>query len=370
MCKHLFICLFALLSFAFPLVAQQGGAVISVENKLFDFGTFPEEKGPVSHTFVVKNTGNQSLVIQRVSVSCGCMQPEWTKSPIPPNGQGEVTVTYQPKGRPGPFNKAIVIYSNSAERHTRLMIKGYVTPASNLPKVIYPYSVGPLKIHTRSLTYSIVYEGQTGVQNILMRNEGDEPITVEVSEHPEYLTIQPEPATLQPDETGEIEVSFDASKLNAKGREMAAFRLQAGENSRLIAVSANVVEDFGALTPAQREKSPTIDLPKTIVDFGVLTSKGSFLGIGGRTTESFVITNKGKSPLHIYSITSESEDVTISGWDKTVQPGRSTTVKASVRPNDITTKLETLIYIVCNDPNGPVRIVKVMAEKEHGTSGK
>jgi hypothetical protein len=34
-----------------------------------------------------------------------------------------------------------------------------------------------------------------------------------------------------------------------------------------------------------------------------------------------------------------------------------------LRPKEIKTKLEALINVVCNDPNGPIRLIKVTAYK-------
>ena len=74
-----------------------------------DFGVFKEEAGRQTFDFIVKNTGSQPLVIQRVTASCGCTTPEWTKSPVPPGGTGKVTAIYDPANRPGVFNKTLTV---------------------------------------------------------------------------------------------------------------------------------------------------------------------------------------------------------------------------------------------------------------------
>ncbi len=70
-----------------------------------DFGTFKEEAGRQTFDFVITNTGTEPLVIQNVVASCGCTTPEWTKQPIPAGAKGNVTAIYDPKNRPGKFNK-------------------------------------------------------------------------------------------------------------------------------------------------------------------------------------------------------------------------------------------------------------------------
>ena len=50
------------------------------------------------------------------------------KQPIPPGGKGKVTAIYDPKDRPGPFNKTLSVYTNTKPEVTVLTIKGEVTP--------------------------------------------------------------------------------------------------------------------------------------------------------------------------------------------------------------------------------------------------
>jgi hypothetical protein len=42
----------------------------------FDFGRIPQGK-PVTHNFVITNTGKDPLVIENVQASCGCTTPEF-----------------------------------------------------------------------------------------------------------------------------------------------------------------------------------------------------------------------------------------------------------------------------------------------------
>ena len=85
--------------------------------------------------------------------------------------------------------------------------------------------------------------------------------------------------------------------------------------------------------------------------------------VGGKVSGTIEITNTGKSPLVIYSATCDDERINVTGGKKEIKPGMTAILKVTVRPKEIKTKLEALINIVCNDPNGPVRLVKVTAEK-------
>lgn len=110
------------------LGAMAQGPVVSIAEKTHNFGTIAEEGGKVTHTFEITNTGDADLLLTNVQASCGCTTPKWTKEPIAPNGKANITVTYNPKGRPGAFNKSVTVTNNSSEGRIVLYIKGDVTP--------------------------------------------------------------------------------------------------------------------------------------------------------------------------------------------------------------------------------------------------
>lgn len=100
-----------------------------------DFGTFSEKLGKVTHTFEFVNSGTGPLILTNVQASCGCTTPKWSKKPVAPGQKGFVVVTYNAKGRPGPFTKTITVTNNSEESKILLNIKGEVEPkAGNAPK--------------------------------------------------------------------------------------------------------------------------------------------------------------------------------------------------------------------------------------------
>ena len=98
------------------------------EKKLHDFGTIKEEIGSVTTQFEFKNTGNSPLIIQRVSASCGCTTPKYTKEPILPGKTGKIDVRYSTVRRPGNFRKNVTVYTNVPDSVYVLTISGRVTP--------------------------------------------------------------------------------------------------------------------------------------------------------------------------------------------------------------------------------------------------
>lgn len=107
-------------------MAQDKKAVISAEKTAYDFGKIKEANGKVTCAFTVTNTGEMPLVITRVIASCGCTTPEFPKEPIAPGKTGDIKVTFDPTGRPGPFAKTISVYSNGKVGSYILTIRGEV----------------------------------------------------------------------------------------------------------------------------------------------------------------------------------------------------------------------------------------------------
>lgn len=109
------------------IFAQKAG-ILTFAKEEHDFGTIKEADGKKSYTFEFMNTGNAPLIITNVEPSCGCTSPEWTKKPVLPGEKGFIVITYDPKNRPGKFEKSIAVSSNAANHMVTLIISGEVIP--------------------------------------------------------------------------------------------------------------------------------------------------------------------------------------------------------------------------------------------------
>src|SRR4051812_29732805 len=87
------------------LFAQQSKPIV-FKDEIHDFGTIAEEGGPVTYDFSFTNNSNRAIKILTVQASCGCTTPDWTKEIVQPGKNGFIKASYNPKGRPGFFNKS------------------------------------------------------------------------------------------------------------------------------------------------------------------------------------------------------------------------------------------------------------------------
>ena len=107
--------------------------VISLKETEYDFGKIPQGK-PVTHVFMLTNTGATSLKLDNVQASCGCTTPEWSKDEIPAGATSKITVGYN-AASDGPFTKFITITYNGTQ-NKQVTIKGEVwkTPTTSAPE--------------------------------------------------------------------------------------------------------------------------------------------------------------------------------------------------------------------------------------------
>ena len=98
---------------------------IEFEITEFDFGQIVTN-GTIRKNFIIKNIGNEPLIITRTSTGDGGSYATYPKEPIFPNSTGVITFVYDSK-RIGPFRKRIMIQSNAVNKYGKgINIKGEV----------------------------------------------------------------------------------------------------------------------------------------------------------------------------------------------------------------------------------------------------
>ena len=95
---------------------------VSIDNVVMDLGRFPMSEKQESD-FVLTNAGNNLLVIQDITTSCGCTKVEYSKEPIRPGGTLKVKVIYEAEQK-GYVNKSVKVYCNTKDSPVRLTVKG------------------------------------------------------------------------------------------------------------------------------------------------------------------------------------------------------------------------------------------------------
>ena len=336
--------------------AQQKNALISFKKTVYDFGTIKEDVGLVTYNFEFVNSGKSPLVIQRVITSCDCTASEWTKEPLAPGAAGSIKVVYNPKGRPGPIDKAITVYSNAETPTVVLQIKGNVQEPPKKLEEIYTREIGDFRFRTNHLSFDRMLIDKIKIDTLEFISIAKEPVKIgcRISGLP-HLTVRFVPETLKPNEKGLMIVKFDAQKRNDWGFVIDRFYLTQNDKDikdGLISISASIEENFSTLTEVQRTNAPKIEFAQTSYGFGQIDE-------GQLVEYDFVFTNTGKSDLVIRKIKASCGCTTVDPFDKLIKPGQTSTFKASFKTNGYSGRNSKSITVISNDPVLPTIVLRM-----------
>ena len=95
---------------------------IEFDITLVDLDTFNWKQEQVMDV-VLTNTGNELLVIEGISTSCGCTTVKYSKEPVQPGKNLALKVKYK-ADHPEHFNKTIMVYCNAKGSPFKLQVSG------------------------------------------------------------------------------------------------------------------------------------------------------------------------------------------------------------------------------------------------------
>jgi len=348
----LVIAFFGLVSY---LNSQNTKAVLSFEKKTHDFGEIKEDGGTVAYSFAFTNTGTQPLVIHSVQASCGCTTPEWTRTPIQPGGNGFVKATFDPRNRPGNFNKTITVTSNSEQSSEILRIIGNVMAKEKTVEDIYPRQMANIRLKSSVLSFTKVDPDASKTERLEFINSSQEPVTITFDRIPPHLNMRVEPVTVAAGAAGAIVADFDASKKQDWGFVSdQVFLIINGvkSNDNRISVSATIEEDYSKWTAQQMTDAPVIGFSETVYDFGDIKK-------GEKVTHTFTVTNTGKTNLILRKINS-SCGCTTTQPDKNVIPsGENANITVTFDSRGRSGRQNQSITILSNDPKKSSQILRI-----------
>jgi hypothetical protein len=349
----LFIILFLLCGTA--IYAQPRLQLLTTEH---DFGVFKEEAGRQTFDFIVTNKGDSALMITNVVPSCGCTTPEWTKTPIPPKGQGKIRAIYDPANRPGVFNKTLTVHTNAKPEMVVLVIKGEVKPREKTVEEIFSYPVGMVRFESNHMAFTNIKKTEKKIRVMQIINMSKIPVKVEFEGLPQHLELKADPQTLKPGQKGIIEGTYDAVKNPQWGdvSNMVNIKLNdTVQTNKYFYVSAKLVEDFSTLTKAELENAPVFKVAETTVDIGKMDPATT------RDVE-FKYSNVGKRDLIIRNIRPSCGCTAVQQGNTTIKPGESSSIKATFNSGSYSGKVSKAIYVYTNDPGNSEVVLMLNAE--------
>jgi len=341
-----------------PLLAQTVQPKISFNQTSHDFGKFKETDGKVTYKFEFVNSGGSDLIIQKVTASCGCTAPSWTREPIPPGGKGFVAATYNPAGRPGLFRKYVTVISNSNPGSVRLTISGEVIPKPRTIEDDYRYAMGSLRLKSNHMAFGNIKNTDRLDKRLEIVNNSDDPMNIEFERVPGHLSISAEPASLKPGEKGFLVASYDAPARNDWGFVIDRLGLkingESGRNFSLV-ISANIEEDFSGMTEEQIANAPMLHVDDPEFRFGKIQQ-------GKKVEHVYVLTNTGKSDLLIRKVKASCGCTAVQPEKRVIAPGESVNIKTVFNSAGKVGNQNKTVTIITNDPRKSKMILWVKGE--------
>jgi len=340
---------------AVSVAVAQDKPKIVFEKVIHDYGTFKEADGLQTTTFKFTNEGTAPLVLSSVRASCGCTTPKWTRQPVPPKGTGEVQVTYNPKNRPGSFNKTVTVSSNAANHSVVLRIKGTVAQREKTLAEKYPRKIGDLRVKTNFISFARLKQNEVKTKEMELVNDTDKPIAVGLRTVPKFLKVVITPNTIPAKGRGTLSVTYNAKEAKTFGFSSNRIYLSLNgskDYKSSIGISATIEEDFSNLTPEQLANAPVVSFDKNSCDFGEMTQ-------GDKKDYTFMMTNKGKSDLIIRRVRTSCGCTAVAPSKKTIAAGETVPLKVTFNSRGKHGRQSKSVTVITNDPKTPTTVLRV-----------
>jgi len=168
--------------------ALSGGPRINFDKEVIDYGKVRYGE-TVSEDFVFSNTGDETLVIEKLRSSCGCTKAIKGSREVPPGGKSHIVAAFDTTDlRPGKKQQHVFVESNDPERPmVKLTVLADVVKdlnieppsiAKNLPNFVETVSF-PLKI------------SNTGDKTFIIKGVKAETAGVRASLNPAGFAVEP-----------------------------------------------------------------------------------------------------------------------------------------------------------------------------------
>lgn len=326
------------LFFCFSAFSQ---ADIQFEHRAHDFGTIKEVDGAVAYDFEFVNRGNAPILIKNVESSCGCTSPEWTKQPVLPGKKGFVKATFNPKDRPGFFDKTITVYSNARTPVVELKIRGTVEGKTRTVLDDYPYELSSgLRLPIEEISLMKAHKGETKTGSIGVLNNAGKQVTVSFPALPPHIRMTLEPQQLANKAQGVLKASYNTAVHGEYGLNREKVTMVVDGKKYELPVSVYIEENFTGVDPAT---APVADADKKYYNFGKTASDQP-------STFTYQLKNTGKSPLTIRRIYTNDERVVAEVNQKVLQPGEMTSVVVKTVAGAEKGKVTAVVSVITNSP--------------------
>lgn len=199
-----------------PTLHADAGDLLLVDKASYDIGKLSEADSPVTRDFLLRNVSDSPLRILRVRTTCGCTVSTFDTVAIAPGDAAKVSLTYNPKNRPGTIDVDGFVYLEGYERQpmARLSLYGEVLDSDVWRHL--PQAMGTLRLKRKEVHFTeLPPKGETTMR-VLCANSGTKPLKLTSKILPPYAALHTEPAVIAPGEEADLVVTIDVDRLPSK----------------------------------------------------------------------------------------------------------------------------------------------------------
>ena len=273
------------------------------------------------------NKGDQPLLLEEVKASCGCLDVSFPKTPIAPGSHGEISVTFDAKLL-GSFYKEVEVLTNASEEPVYIAIQGTVVTEVQDYSDEFTIDLGNVRLMTNNVEFEDVYIGDKPTAELRVLNTDRTAFRPELMHLPPYLSAKCEPEDIPAGKAGTIRLTLDSEKLGGLGLHQTSIYLSRYMGDKIsetneISISAILLPSFSDMDSTALAAAPILSVSESSVKMQPLNGKKEV----GYTV---ILSNTGKSDLHIQQVQVFNRALGVSIGDRTIRPGKSAKLKISV----------------------------------------
>ena len=323
---------------------------LSVSKTTVDVGRTGYEM-PVTATFELRNKGLRKLVIRDVKADCYCTKVEFPKDEIGAGDKFTIRMTYDAR-QLGHFNKQAAILSNGSKTPVYITMTGVVLADMKDWSGSYPYDYNGLLGTINNLEFDNVNKGEQCTFEMLVMNNGTQPMRPNVLHLPAYLTAKAYPETLAPGHGGKVVFTLHSDKIRDYGLTQTSVYL-AQKLGEKVNSSTEIPVSAVLLPPViKTENAPVLELSDTTLNLD--------FGKRSKTSGEIILTNTGLSRLDITSLQMFTRGLKVTLGKSRLMPGESTKLKITGVAADLKkARSAPRVLMITNDPRQPKVVITI-----------
>jgi hypothetical protein len=323
---------------------------LSVSKTTVDVGRTGYEM-PVTATFELRNKGLRKLVIRDVKADCYCTKVEFPKGEIGVGDKFTIRMTYDAR-QLGHFNKQAAILSNGSKTPVYITMTGVVLADMKDWSGSYPYDYNGLLGTINNLEFDNVNKGEQCTFEMLVMNNGTQPMRPNVLHLPAYLTAKAYPETLAPGHGGKVVFTLHSDKIRDYGLTQTSVYL-AQKLGEKVNSSTEIPVSAVLLPPViKTENAPVLELSDTTLNLD--------FGKRSKTSGEIILTNTGLSRLDITSLQMFTRGLKVTLGKSRLMPGESTRMKVTAVAAELKkARAAPRVLMITNDPKQSKVIITI-----------